>query len=461
MVNLWKDEKGKDIRDWKKPATTTNTEFLKQLREVEVTVLGVYDSVSALLPDKDAFVFAEPLNEKILHAYHAIALTERRTKFFPVMWDFAPDGMLTSNPPKLIQCWFMGTHSAVGGSHGQEGVKIDDLTLLWMLGRVDGLMGIDEAQVEKFFLNEKTGETTEGIKDSKAKLLNAAVRMDLGSVAVSIGKEHLRDQELGFGVGETIHISVRKFGELTEITNPPKVFAKLFAKSPPQPTRGGQPAKAKKLGTKNIEDDEDDPDEAEDDVDSLPEVDGDEEEEEEGLGPWIWELNTTRGQATPLGTEGKTLTKAKKILEDTPSPYEAARLQTTSTEKPKFDLSHPKKSNPDFKDGKKTATGTGKSNVGNAGSSGQTGPTRKQREDAEKELRKKKEAKAPVSVAKGSARGKAKGKAKAGSLPATKEADDGAEDSGMEEFDAAVKASRSVDPDKKGEGSGTKHDDTE
>jgi hypothetical protein len=345
MVNLWKDEKGKDIKDWKKqPADTTTEEFAKELIEVEVTVLGVYDSVSALLPDKDAFVFAEPLNEKILHAYHAIALTERRTKFFPVMWDFAPAGMLTSDPPKLIQCWFMGTHSAVGGSHGQEGVKIDDLTLLWMLGRIDGLAGIDEAQVKKFFLNEKTGQTVKGIEDSKVeglKLLNAAVHMNFGGIVTSIGKEHLRDQELGFGVGETIHISVHLFRKYTEIKDQGTVFTKLFAQTPPQPTQGGAVAKTKKIGNKNIEADDDDPDEAKSDAgseDSLPSGPEDEDEEPEGTGRFTWELNATRGQPTQLGTEGKTLTKAKSIPEDDPSPYEAARLETTSTEKPVFDL---------------------------------------------------------------------------------------------------------------------------
>jgi hypothetical protein len=326
MVNLWKKEKGKDIKEWETKATTSTEDFLALVKEVEVTVLGVWDSVSALFPDPDAFVFAEPLNEKILHAYHAIALTERRTKFFPVMWDFAPEGMLKADPPTLIQCWFMGTHAAVGGSHGQEGVKIDDLTLLWMLGRVDGLVGIDNAQVGKFFLNEKTGKKVASIKDSKAKLLDAAVAMDFGSLAVSIGTPHIRDQELGFGVGETIHISVRKFREYTEIESQGEVFEQLFAKDPIQPTQGGSVKGAKKIGNKNIEDDEEDA------------VDEEEDEETPGIGPWTWKLNATRGAATPLSTEGKTLTKAKSIPEDIPSPYEAERLQTTSTEPPLFDL---------------------------------------------------------------------------------------------------------------------------
>jgi uncharacterized protein (DUF2235 family) len=124
-----------------------------------VRFLGVWDTVGSLgvpLPNLP-FINGKLLADKIrFHdtalggnvqtACQAIATSERRGLFKPVLWSRAPgqakaeDG--STVPQKVLQVWFTGAHGDVGG-----GYEVSDLPLIaldWMLRRaMDAKLGLD------------------------------------------------------------------------------------------------------------------------------------------------------------------------------------------------------------------------------------------------------------------------------------------------------------------------------
>lgn len=104
--------------------------------------IGVWDTVGAMgIPDDMALLnlVDEPkryefhdtdLSAVVKHARHAIAIDERRQSFTPTLW--------TDTPPKqnLVQKWFPGVHSDVGGGYGRCGLS--DGALKWMMEQAQG-----------------------------------------------------------------------------------------------------------------------------------------------------------------------------------------------------------------------------------------------------------------------------------------------------------------------------------
>lgn len=71
--------------------------------------------------------FDDCLNAEVTHAYHAISIDEERSKFSVSLWDeehLAPH-------QQVVQVWFPGVHSDVGGSYDERGLS--DTALIWML----------------------------------------------------------------------------------------------------------------------------------------------------------------------------------------------------------------------------------------------------------------------------------------------------------------------------------------
>jgi len=95
-------------------ADITNIEFV-----------GVWDTVGALgiplpfwgtLGEKE-FLFHDTQPSKIVqHARHAVAIDENRKDFRPTLWDEKP-GL------DLLQVWFAGVHSDVGGGYEERGLS--------------------------------------------------------------------------------------------------------------------------------------------------------------------------------------------------------------------------------------------------------------------------------------------------------------------------------------------------
>lgn len=110
--------------------------------DVTVEALSVWDTVGALgLPDypllnlllgwngrsKHEFIDTK-LSPKVRHAYQALALDEPRATFAPSLWD---DDPVREADKTLVQAWFAGAHSNVGGSYQESGLA--DIALEWMI----------------------------------------------------------------------------------------------------------------------------------------------------------------------------------------------------------------------------------------------------------------------------------------------------------------------------------------
>ena len=107
--------------------------------EVFVEFVGVWDTVGALGIPIDGFrpplltklwTFHDTkLSRYVLHAYHAIAIDERRRPFRPTLWERQAD----AGDQKLEQVWFAGVHCDIGG--GYRDPSLSEIPLLWMVDK--------------------------------------------------------------------------------------------------------------------------------------------------------------------------------------------------------------------------------------------------------------------------------------------------------------------------------------
>ena len=112
---------------------------------LSVRLLGVFDTVGALgvpLPWLKALTqwrkvefHDTELSSLIENACQALAIDERRGPFQPTLWTGEPgearacDGRMV--PQRVVQAWFAGVHSDVGGGNDEK--VYADVTLDWML----------------------------------------------------------------------------------------------------------------------------------------------------------------------------------------------------------------------------------------------------------------------------------------------------------------------------------------
>lgn len=94
-------------------------------------------SVGAIIPRHLPF----SSNSTIKVFRHAISLDERRTKWDVVLWQ--PDGegpKVTSSKPKpsVVECWFAGSHSDVGGGIDKDATphSLARIPLRWMIHEI-------------------------------------------------------------------------------------------------------------------------------------------------------------------------------------------------------------------------------------------------------------------------------------------------------------------------------------
>lgn len=89
--------------------------------DIKVEVVGVWDTVKST-PDPDLHDTQLPAN--VIKAYHAMSIDEKREPF-PI---------LKLNPePRVLQIWFAGVHSDVGGGYANS--ALSDVPLRWMINR--------------------------------------------------------------------------------------------------------------------------------------------------------------------------------------------------------------------------------------------------------------------------------------------------------------------------------------
>lgn len=102
---------------------------------IAIKFIGVWDTVGSLgIPmrglrwlTRQRYQFHDTeLSGCVQHAYHALAIDERRAPFVPTLWLDRP------KPGQTVeQVWFSGAHSDVGGGYAVAGLS--DIALAWML----------------------------------------------------------------------------------------------------------------------------------------------------------------------------------------------------------------------------------------------------------------------------------------------------------------------------------------
>lgn len=134
-----------------------------------VHFLGVWDTVGALgIPTtgplgawsrRNKGFLDVSLGDNVTHAFHALAIHERRKPFLPTLWEGAkPDGV-----ERVSQCWFPGVHTNVGGGYADAGLS--DRALLWMIRRAEEAgLKFDPLYIKKRIDPNWFGELRDSIK---------------------------------------------------------------------------------------------------------------------------------------------------------------------------------------------------------------------------------------------------------------------------------------------------------
>ncbi|KAF2260187.1 hypothetical protein CC78DRAFT_37266 [Lojkania enalia] len=144
----------------------------------KVKVVGVWDTVGSLgIPDVAWFNFSSwrsrygfhnvKLTENIEHAFHALALDERRGPFRPTLWyiPYELKEQLAKDKkqiPELKQVWFPGVHiNSGGGNDDTIGEMKGDLehlstaTFCWMLQCIAPYLTIDQEAFNQTMAGQK------------------------------------------------------------------------------------------------------------------------------------------------------------------------------------------------------------------------------------------------------------------------------------------------------------------
>lgn len=187
----------------------------------QILFIGVWDTVGALgapgvlgqfvYPNKYKFHDIE-LNPTIQHAYHALAIDERRNPFAPSLWTRPPGWNGT-----LEQVWFAGVHSNVGGSYSPDGLANE--ALHWMVEKAEGL-GLE---FDKPFLQHYLPCFNSVLNDSMTVMYKL-----MGPYVRPIG-QHLAD-------GEAIHQSAIDRMNLPECQYNPQNLREYIGRGTPSIT---------------------------------------------------------------------------------------------------------------------------------------------------------------------------------------------------------------------------------
>ena len=95
--------------------------------------------------------------DHIEHAYHALALDEKRGFFSPTLWESGNE----LDCHHFEQCWMVGDHSNVGGSWDDQ--QLADISLAWMMSRYESLgVKFNQRYVYDQYVKYKTANKARG-----------------------------------------------------------------------------------------------------------------------------------------------------------------------------------------------------------------------------------------------------------------------------------------------------------
>lgn len=137
--------------------------------EVRVNFLGVWDTVLALggrvitMKSRQFYLTDQPA-KCVDHARQALAIDEKRYDFLPEIWQ-SP----SFEGQTLIQNWFAGVHSNVGGGYANDGLA--NVTLHWMVNRIEEV--VKGFKANRSFLGKYGPFVTDEMVDSKTRTYKA------------------------------------------------------------------------------------------------------------------------------------------------------------------------------------------------------------------------------------------------------------------------------------------------
>jgi uncharacterized protein (DUF2235 family) len=116
------------------------------LLKTETAFLGAWDTVDAIGVPFDwlrDLIYATPwvreydhdYNAGIQRAAHAIAIDDQRATFHPLMFSEPQDPNAGTPNAKVVQVWFAGMHSNVGGSYPKDELSL--VPLVWMMEQAE------------------------------------------------------------------------------------------------------------------------------------------------------------------------------------------------------------------------------------------------------------------------------------------------------------------------------------
>lgn len=126
----------RSIKGHKKPRK------IKMIERVPIKCVGVWDTVSAIGVPFDTglkrlihaffkFNFRDrQLSDNVDYGFQALSIDDERKSFHPVVWDQRKD-----SANDVVQVWFAGVHSNVGGSYPKQGMAY--VALDWMMQMVE------------------------------------------------------------------------------------------------------------------------------------------------------------------------------------------------------------------------------------------------------------------------------------------------------------------------------------
>jgi uncharacterized protein (DUF2235 family) len=93
--------------------------------------IPIFESLRLQAPGMHDYEFYDTrLHPCVENAFQALALDERRAPFSPALWE-----KRDNNTTNLVQCWFPGVHSNVGGGYDDQ--ELANITLAWMIAKLE------------------------------------------------------------------------------------------------------------------------------------------------------------------------------------------------------------------------------------------------------------------------------------------------------------------------------------
>ncbi|KAK7728696.1 hypothetical protein SLS63_006557 [Diaporthe eres] len=198
IVNTWVKHRGNKSAEMIKAELGSYGECLIPAK---IEFLGLFDMVASVgKPDlgkadlqSNTFRFAESVHNRpnILNAYHAVAISEHRNQFKPVLWKEGTNDQNRS----ISQVWFPGFHTSIGGGTKTQGIMIYYITLVWMLSKCTGLRQVIKDKDLGDLITEDAAHAsamlTKDIPDSKKGIwattgMGDHVRTELGSASIDM-----------------------------------------------------------------------------------------------------------------------------------------------------------------------------------------------------------------------------------------------------------------------------------